>query len=151
MSSNSFLWEVIHLLFFSYALCSCQSLEDGANSCQASQEATNSLDEQVSGAQPVNDLALKVERQVIFCTLPNTLYLFLGKQFCVIGVFLLLFFLTNGFNYRILVLIQLLWQTFMWSYFHLPVCDNTSVDRKTTSKLISFFTYSERKGQSGKL
>ncbi|NWR57677.1 UBXN4 protein, partial [Bucorvus abyssinicus] len=36
---------------------------DGANSCQASQEATNSLDAQVSDAQPVNDLALKVERQ----------------------------------------------------------------------------------------
>ncbi|NXR01146.1 UBXN4 protein, partial [Sagittarius serpentarius] len=35
---------------------------DGANSGQASQEAANSLDEQVSDAQPVNDLALKVER-----------------------------------------------------------------------------------------
>ncbi|KAM9236016.1 UBX domain-containing protein 4 isoform 3-T3 [Leptosomus discolor] len=34
---------------------------DGANSGQASQEATNSLDEQVSDAQPVNDLTLKVE------------------------------------------------------------------------------------------
>ncbi|XP_009575792.1 PREDICTED: UBX domain-containing protein 4 [Fulmarus glacialis] len=33
-----------------------------ANSGQASQEATNSTDEQVSDAQPVNDLALKVER-----------------------------------------------------------------------------------------
>ncbi|KFW87490.1 UBX domain-containing protein 4, partial [Phalacrocorax carbo] len=35
---------------------------DGANSGQASQEATNSLDEQVSDAQPVNDLTLKVQR-----------------------------------------------------------------------------------------
>ncbi|NXT75158.1 UBXN4 protein, partial [Zapornia atra] len=35
---------------------------DGANLGQASQEATNSLDEQVSDAQPVNDLTLKVER-----------------------------------------------------------------------------------------
>ncbi|XP_009953282.1 PREDICTED: UBX domain-containing protein 4 [Leptosomus discolor] len=35
---------------------------DGANSGQASKEATNSLDEQVSDAQPVNDLTLKVER-----------------------------------------------------------------------------------------
>ncbi|NXN57505.1 UBXN4 protein, partial [Rynchops niger] len=34
----------------------------GANSGQASQEATNSSDEQVSAAQPVNDLTLKVER-----------------------------------------------------------------------------------------
>ncbi|NXO00065.1 UBXN4 protein, partial [Rhinopomastus cyanomelas] len=33
-----------------------------ANSGQASQEAANSLDEQVSDAQPVNDLTLKVER-----------------------------------------------------------------------------------------
>ncbi|XP_042733679.1 UBX domain-containing protein 4 [Lagopus muta] len=36
--------------------------DDGANSSQASQEATQSSDEQVSNAQPVNDLALKVER-----------------------------------------------------------------------------------------
>ncbi|NXG61019.1 UBXN4 protein, partial [Hemiprocne comata] len=35
---------------------------DGANSGQASQEATNSSDEQVGDAQPVNDLTLKVER-----------------------------------------------------------------------------------------
>ncbi|NXI38871.1 UBXN4 protein, partial [Galbula dea] len=35
---------------------------DGADSGQASQEATKSLDEQVSDAQPVNDLTLKVER-----------------------------------------------------------------------------------------
>ncbi|NXK31681.1 UBXN4 protein, partial [Piprites chloris] len=35
---------------------------DGANSGSASQEATNSADEQVSDAQPVNDLTLKVER-----------------------------------------------------------------------------------------
>ncbi|KAM6332597.1 UBX domain-containing protein 4 isoform 1-T1 [Podargus strigoides] len=35
---------------------------DGANSGQASQEATHSSDEQVSDAQPVNDLTLKVER-----------------------------------------------------------------------------------------
>ncbi|XP_059676285.1 UBX domain-containing protein 4 [Gavia stellata] len=35
---------------------------DGANSGQASQEATNSSGEQVSDAQPVNDLTLKVER-----------------------------------------------------------------------------------------
>ncbi|KAM6070515.1 UBX domain-containing protein 4 isoform 2-T2 [Chlamydotis macqueenii] len=35
---------------------------DGANSGQASHEATNSSDEQVSDAQPVNDLTLKVER-----------------------------------------------------------------------------------------
>ncbi|NWX20536.1 UBXN4 protein, partial [Aegotheles bennettii] len=35
---------------------------DGANSAQASQEATNSSDEQVSDAQPANDLTLKVER-----------------------------------------------------------------------------------------
>ncbi|XP_009991460.1 PREDICTED: UBX domain-containing protein 4 [Tauraco erythrolophus] len=35
---------------------------DGANSGQASQEATNSSDEQASDAQPVNDLTLKVER-----------------------------------------------------------------------------------------
>ncbi|NXK52500.1 UBXN4 protein, partial [Chauna torquata] len=35
---------------------------EGANSGQASQEATQSSDEQVSDAQPVNDLALKVER-----------------------------------------------------------------------------------------
>lgn len=39
-----------------------KSLEGGANSGQASQEATNSSDEQVSDAQPVNDLTLKVER-----------------------------------------------------------------------------------------
>ncbi|NXG71471.1 UBXN4 protein, partial [Baryphthengus martii] len=35
---------------------------DGANSDQASQEAVHSFDEQVSGAQPANDLTLKVER-----------------------------------------------------------------------------------------
>ncbi|NXC71293.1 UBXN4 protein, partial [Anhinga anhinga] len=35
---------------------------DGANSGQASQEATNSSDEQVNDAQPVNDLTLKVQR-----------------------------------------------------------------------------------------
>nr|XP_010307395.1 PREDICTED: UBX domain-containing protein 4 [Balearica regulorum gibbericeps] len=35
---------------------------DEANSGQTSQEATNSLDEQMSDAQPVNDLTLKVER-----------------------------------------------------------------------------------------
>ncbi|NXI59000.1 UBXN4 protein, partial [Chloroceryle aenea] len=35
---------------------------DGANSGQASQEATNSLDGQVSDAQSANDLTLKVER-----------------------------------------------------------------------------------------
>ncbi|XP_071602602.1 UBX domain-containing protein 4 isoform X1 [Heliangelus exortis] len=35
---------------------------DGENSGQASQEASNSSDEQVSDAQPVNDLTLKVER-----------------------------------------------------------------------------------------
>ncbi|NXS17907.1 UBXN4 protein, partial [Mystacornis crossleyi] len=40
---------------------------DDANSGQASQEATNSADEQVNDAQPVNDLTLKVERQVFFC------------------------------------------------------------------------------------
>ncbi|NXX50445.1 UBXN4 protein, partial [Tricholaema leucomelas] len=38
------------------------AVEDGADSAQASQEAVNSLDEQVSDAQPVNDLTLKVER-----------------------------------------------------------------------------------------
>lgn len=38
------------------------ALADGANSGQASQEATQSSDEQVSNAQPANDLALKVER-----------------------------------------------------------------------------------------
>ncbi|NXV01011.1 UBXN4 protein, partial [Cettia cetti] len=36
---------------------------DEANSGQASQEATNSADEQANDAQPVNDLTLKVERQ----------------------------------------------------------------------------------------
>ncbi|KAM6129367.1 UBX domain-containing protein 4 [Pterocles gutturalis] len=36
--------------------------DDGANSGQASQEASNYSDEQVSDAQSVNDLALKVER-----------------------------------------------------------------------------------------
>ncbi|NXX25073.1 UBXN4 protein, partial [Nicator chloris] len=36
---------------------------DEANSGQASQEATNSSDEQANDAQPVNDLTLKVERQ----------------------------------------------------------------------------------------
>nr|XP_047918673.1 UBX domain-containing protein 4 [Anser cygnoides] len=36
--------------------------EDGANSGQASQEAAQSSDAQASGAQPANDLALKVER-----------------------------------------------------------------------------------------
>ncbi|XP_050832852.1 LOW QUALITY PROTEIN: UBX domain-containing protein 4 [Serinus canaria] len=35
---------------------------DEANSGQASQEATNSADEQANDAQPVNDLTLKVER-----------------------------------------------------------------------------------------
>ncbi|XP_054236938.1 UBX domain-containing protein 4 [Indicator indicator] len=38
------------------------AVEDGADSGQASREAANSLDEQMSDAQPVNDLALKVER-----------------------------------------------------------------------------------------
>ncbi|NWY52614.1 UBXN4 protein, partial [Chionis minor] len=38
------------------------AVEDGAHSGQASQEATNSSDEQVNDAQPVNDLTLKVER-----------------------------------------------------------------------------------------
>ncbi|NXR86883.1 UBXN4 protein, partial [Hypocryptadius cinnamomeus] len=42
---------------------------DEANSGQTSQEATNSADEQANGAQPVNDLTLKVERQVFFCRL----------------------------------------------------------------------------------
>ncbi|NXS25790.1 UBXN4 protein, partial [Pomatostomus ruficeps] len=37
---------------------------DGANSGQASQEAANSADEQVNDTQPVNDLTLKVERQL---------------------------------------------------------------------------------------
>lgn len=59
---NNFYYKKYTSLFFSYGLLSCKSLEDGANSGQASQEATNSLDEQVSDAQPVNDLALKVER-----------------------------------------------------------------------------------------
>ncbi|NWY48174.1 UBXN4 protein, partial [Sylvia atricapilla] len=36
---------------------------DEANPGQASQEATNSADEQANDAQPVNDLTLKVERQ----------------------------------------------------------------------------------------
>ncbi|NXP71728.1 UBXN4 protein, partial [Ramphastos sulfuratus] len=38
------------------------AVEDGADSGRASQEAANSLDEQVSDAQPVNDLTLKIER-----------------------------------------------------------------------------------------
>ncbi|NWV77846.1 UBXN4 protein, partial [Dasyornis broadbenti] len=46
---------------------------DGANSGQASQEATTSTDEQVNDAQPVNDLTLKVERQVFFCRLLHVL------------------------------------------------------------------------------
>lgn len=53
------------LFFFFFSSCtslSWKSLEDGANSDQTSQEATNSSDEQVSEAQPVNDLAVKVER-----------------------------------------------------------------------------------------
>lgn len=76
----------MHLFFFSYALLSCKSLEDEANSGQASQEATNSADEQANDAQPVNDLTLKVERQV--CLLLNMLYLFLRRQFCwVLGWF----------------------------------------------------------------
>lgn len=69
----------IHLFFFSYALLSCKSLEDEANSGQASQEATNSADEQANDAQPVNDLTLKVERQVFFCRLLNVLYLLLSS------------------------------------------------------------------------
>lgn len=68
---------IIHL-FFSYALLSCKSLEDEANSGQASQEATNSADEQANDAQPVNDLTLKVERQVFFRRLLNVLYLLLS-------------------------------------------------------------------------
>ncbi|NXI86458.1 UBXN4 protein, partial [Rhipidura dahli] len=44
-----------------------------ANSGPASQEATNSADEQVNDAQPVNDLTLKVERQVFFCRLLDVL------------------------------------------------------------------------------
>ncbi|NXD20157.1 UBXN4 protein, partial [Spelaeornis formosus] len=52
-----------------------------ANSGQASQEATNSADGQANDAQPVNDLTLKVERQV-FCRLLDVLYLFLRRQFC---------------------------------------------------------------------
>ncbi|XP_010188736.1 PREDICTED: UBX domain-containing protein 4 [Mesitornis unicolor] len=39
-----------------------QPSADGANSGQASQEVANASDEQVSDAQPVNDLTLKVER-----------------------------------------------------------------------------------------
>lgn len=50
------------LLFFSYTLLSWKSVEDGADSGQASQETANSSDEQVNDAQPVNDLTLKVER-----------------------------------------------------------------------------------------
>ncbi|NXP30853.1 UBXN4 protein, partial [Leiothrix lutea] len=46
---------------------------DEANSGQASQETTNSADEQANDAQPVNDLTLKVERQVFFCRLLNVL------------------------------------------------------------------------------
>ncbi|XP_064011820.1 UBX domain-containing protein 4 [Pogoniulus pusillus] len=38
------------------------AVEDGADSGQANQETANSSDEQVSDAQPVNDLTLKVER-----------------------------------------------------------------------------------------
>lgn len=84
-------------------MLSCKFLEDEANSDQASQEATNSADEQVNDAQPVNDLTLKVERQVLFCRLLNVLYLFLRRQFrWVLGWFW--FFLTNTFNYRDLVL-----------------------------------------------
>ncbi|NXR69454.1 UBXN4 protein, partial [Rhadina sibilatrix] len=46
---------------------------DEANSSQASQETTNSADEQGNDAQPVNDLTLKVERQVFFCRLLSVL------------------------------------------------------------------------------
>lgn len=57
------------------------------------------------------------------------------------------FFLTNRLNYGIFGAHSVIvWQTFMWSYFCLDVCDNTRVDTKTASKLISFLTYSERKG-----
>ncbi|NXC05299.1 UBXN4 protein, partial [Orthonyx spaldingii] len=49
------------------------SSADEANSGETSQEATNSADEQVNDAQPVNDLTLKVERQVFFCRLLNVL------------------------------------------------------------------------------
>ncbi|NXP89543.1 UBXN4 protein, partial [Passerina amoena] len=42
---------------------------DEANSSQASQEATNSADEQANDAQPVNDLTLKVERQTFHSVL----------------------------------------------------------------------------------
>ncbi|NWS83661.1 UBXN4 protein, partial [Toxostoma redivivum] len=53
---------------------------DEANSGQARQEATNSADGQANDAQPVNDLTLKVERQVFFCRLLNVvLYLFLCR------------------------------------------------------------------------
>lgn len=52
----------MYLFFFFYALLSCKPLEDGANSGPANPEATKSSDEQVSDAQPANDLALRVER-----------------------------------------------------------------------------------------
>ncbi|NXD43875.1 UBXN4 protein, partial [Copsychus sechellarum] len=42
---------------------------DEANSGQASQEATNSADEQANDTQPVNDLTLKVERQTFYSIL----------------------------------------------------------------------------------
>lgn len=67
------LWLAVSLIIvmtrnapFLFFLLSCKSLEDEANSGQASQEATNSADEQANDAQPVNDLTLKVERQVFF-------------------------------------------------------------------------------------
>ncbi|NXK58423.1 UBXN4 protein, partial [Sylvietta virens] len=55
------------------------SSADEANLGQASQEATNPADEQANDAQPVNDLTLKVERQVFFCRLLNVLYLLLSS------------------------------------------------------------------------
>lgn len=83
-------------------LLSCKSLEDEANSGQARQEAANSADEQANGAQPGNDLTLKVERQVFFCRLFMCCICFSGGSFAGFWVFL-----KNTFNYRILVLIPL--------------------------------------------
>lgn len=66
---------------FSFFLLSCKCLEDEANSGQANQEATNSADEQANDAQPVNDLTLKVERQVFFADFLMCCICFSGGSF----------------------------------------------------------------------
>jgi len=126
----------------------CKLLEDGADSGQSSQEATNSSDAHMSDAQPVNDLALKVERSVFFYGLPDILYLSLRRCFCWFwagGCVCMCVYEQTGLITEFWELILLPFGKHLCGHC-LDVCDTTRVDTETACKLISFLRYSERKG-----